>query len=65
MIGDLVTGRITERVTDFSTATLEESTDSAGPGNGEYLSAFLRWRAQDQTDTLLFTLVDSKVRFCE
>lgn len=63
MIGDLVTGRVTDN-TDFSTATLEESTDSSGPGNGEYLSAFLRWRAQNQSDTLLFTLVDAKVRHC-
>ena len=64
MIGDLVTGRVTD-TTDFSTATLEESTDSTGPGNGEYLSAFLRWRAQHQSDTLLFTLVDAKVRVTE
>ena len=64
MIGDLVTGRVTD-TTDFSTATLEESTDSTGPGNGEYLSAFLRWRAQNQSDTLLFTLVDAKVRIHE
>ena len=62
MIGDLVTGRVTD-IAGFTTGSIEESTDSTGPGNGEYLSAFLRWRAQNQSDTLLFTLVDAKVSY--
>lgn len=61
IIGDLVTGRVTETAQSVLSADIEtESTD--GAPKTEYLTDMLRWRASSRPDDLLYSMVDARVR---
>ena len=59
LLGDLVTGRVAES-SGYAFSTPYEDTD--GAGKYQFLGEVLRWRAQTQPDTQLFTLLDNRVR---
>ena len=61
LLGDLhiVMGHVAES-SGYAFSTPYEDTD--GAGKYQFLGEVLRWRAQTQPDTQLFTLLDNRVR---
>ena len=58
LMGDLVTGRIAEATGPAYNSSYD---DGDGAGKFQFIAEVLRWRAQTQSDSPLFTLIDNRV----
>ena len=60
LMGDLVTGRIAEATGPAYNTPYD---DGDGAGKFQFLAEVLRWRAQSQPDSPLYSLIDNRVSF--